>query len=1058
MMTRTRSRFLSVTLVGLAIFGAAASARAQSTASLQGAITDTQGAVMPGVSITIRNTATGIERATVSDNAGQYVAAALAPGHYSVVAHLEGFKDQTGETDLGPAQTGVLNLRLGLASLSETVTVAGSSPIIDTATVSVGQVMAERTVQEIPLNGRHFVDLGPLMPGGSTSPQNAGLSAPLRGQGAFSFMSAGNRETSVNMMLNGINLNDLSNSQVTFQPSINTVSEFKVDNSTFSAEYGRNSGAIVNVATRSGSNQLHGEGFDFYRDQKFDSRNYFNPPSIDTAGNVTPQSLFNRKQFGVNLGGPVVKNRSFFFGSYEGLRHLQGVDMNSGTLTDAQRAAVVDPLAKKLLQYIPVANDLTGTRTIGSPLAPVTIDQYTIDSRNNLRQNDDLHFYYAFQKDSRLESNAQGQTVPGFPDRRGGHRQIMTVNETHIFSPALVNELRVGYNRISITFIPQTLVDTNALGINVGQTAMPIALPAITISGPQLIFGGPAGFPSGREVTTFAAGDTATYLHGNHIVKFGGEIRRVKHYGFSDDPGRFTYPSVAAFQQGFGSQFSITLGTQAFNAYVNAIGAFVQDSVSLGSNLKLDLGLRYDYLPSPTEADNKLVGFDPATVSLLQINGAGGFTQVTKNGSDFQPRVGLIWNPKGDGKTVVRSAYAIMVNQSNTGYFTGETGNPPIVSPFSGQASGTAASNLKLDTAVSQAGSAALAPSYTDPNFLPGRMQTWNVNVEREIGAVGLMVGYFGSHGDRQRIPINPNQFTTPGGTGRPFTRLSATSPILPGTALGNITESTSLGWSNYKGLWVTANRRLAKGLQLSGSYTLSKSTDTNSYDGTLTAQNNLDLADSIGASDFDVRHRVSVNMSYDLPFHGNRLKDGWQLVVVEQAQTGNPFNIVTNISTITGTATVRPDLIGSLPAIVPTPNLDKNGFPVSYQWFDSSTVCDPRIAAGAAGACTSSSIFALPYNAAGVAHFGNLGRNVLYGPGFGNTDFSVIKNVTLQGSARVQLRVEVFNLFNQANLGQPGRTATVGSTSFGVISNTRFPTGDSGSARQIQFAAKVLF
>jgi Carboxypeptidase regulatory-like domain len=1057
-MTRTRSRFLSVTLVGLAIFGAAASARAQSTASLQGAITDTQGAVMPGVSITIRNTATGIERATVSDNAGQYVAAALAPGHYSVVAHLEGFKDQTGETDLGPAQTGVLNLRLGLASLSETVTVAGSSPIIDTATVSVGQVMAERTVQEIPLNGRHFVDLGPLMPGGSTSPQNAGLSAPLRGQGAFSFMSAGNRETSVNMMLNGINLNDLSNSQVTFQPSINTVSEFKVDNSTFSAEYGRNSGAIVNVATRSGSNQLHGEGFDFYRDQKFDSRNYFNPPSIDTAGNVTPQSLFNRKQFGVNLGGPVVKNRSFFFGSYEGLRHLQGVDMNSGTLTDAQRAAVVDPLAKKLLQYIPVANDLTGTRTIGSPLAPVTIDQYTIDSRNNLRQNDDLHFYYAFQKDSRLESNAQGQTVPGFPDRRGGHRQIMTVNETHIFSPALVNELRVGYNRISITFIPQTLVDTNALGINVGQTAMPIALPAITISGPQLIFGGPAGFPSGREVTTFAAGDTATYLHGNHIVKFGGEIRRVKHYGFSDDPGRFTYPSVAAFQQGFGSQFSITLGTQAFNAYVNAIGGFVQDSVSLGSNLKLDLGLRYDYLPSPTEADNKLVGFDPATVSLLQIGGAGGFTQVTKNGSDFQPRVGLIWNPQGDGKTVVRSAYAIMVNQSNTGYFTGETGNPPIVSPFSGQASGTAASNLRLDTAVSQAGSAALAPSFTDPAFLPGRMQTWNVNVEREIGAVGLMVGYFGSHGDRQRIPINPNQFTTPGGTVRPYARLATTSPILPGTALGNITESTSLGWSNYKGLWVTANRRLAHGLQLSGSYTLSKSTDTNSYDGTLTAQNNLDLADSVGPSDFDVRHRVSVNMSYDLPFHGNRLKDGWQLVVVEQAQTGNPFNIVTNISTITGTATVRPDLIGSLPAIVPTPNLDKNGFPVSYQWFDSSTVCDPRIAAGAAGACTSSSIFALPYNAAGVAHFGNLGRNVLYGPGFGNTDFSVIKNVTLQGSARVQLRVEVFNLFNQANLGQPGRTATVGSTSFGVISNTRFPTGDSGSARQIQFAAKVLF
>src|SRR5262249_13348904 len=163
-----------------------------------------------------------------------------------------------------------------------------------------------------------------------------------------------------------------------------------------------------------------------------------------SAGNETPQSLFNRKQFGVNLGGPIVKNRSFYFGSYEGLRHKQGVDLNSGTLTDAQRAAVTDPLSRRLLPFIPAENGITGTRAISSPLAPVTIDQYTIDSRNNLRQNDDLHFYYAFQTDSRLESNAQGQTVAGFPDRRGGHRQIMTVNETHIFSPAFVNELRGG--------------------------------------------------------------------------------------------------------------------------------------------------------------------------------------------------------------------------------------------------------------------------------------------------------------------------------------------------------------------------------------------------------------------------------------------------------------------------------------------------------------------------------------------------------------------------------------------------------------------------------------
>ena len=1046
MMTRTRFVRVWIPSCAFALLAIARAASAQSTATIQGTITDAQNAVMPGVTITIRNTATAQERTTVTDAAGEYVAAALPSGHYQVTAHLEGFTDAKSELDLGPAQTLAINLKLAVGTLAENVTVTGAAPLIDTATVSVGQVMQEKTVQEIPLNGRHFVDLGPLMPGSSTSPQNAGLSAPLRGQGSFSFMTAGNRETSVNFMINGINLNDLSNSQVTFQPSINTVSEFKVDNSTFSAEYGRNSGAIVNVATRSGSNSFHGEAFDFYRDQKFDARNYFNPPPA-------PQSVFNRKQFGVNLGGPIVKNKMFFFGSYEGLRHTQAVDLNSGTLSDAQRAGVTDPVAKNLLQYIPKANDSTGLRVIGSEIAPVSNDQYTGDVRQTVSQSDDLHVYYAFQNDFRHEPNAQGNTVAGFGDNRGGHRQVLTVNETHVFSQALVNEVRGGYNRISISFNPSTQVDTNALGINLGQT-VPVALPQITISGPGVNFGGPAGFPSAREVTTAAFGDTATYLHGSQIIKFGGEFRHVKHNSNNGDPGRFTYPSVASFQQGYGSALTLTLGGLSYNAYVNAAGAFVQDSISVGSNLKLDVGLRYDYLPSPTEADDKLVTFDPATVSLIRF-GTNGYTQVTKNGSDFQPRLGVIWNPTADGKLAVRGAYAVMVNQSNTGYFVGEANNPPLTTPLSGQAAGTAASNIKLDSALTSTGAAALAPSFTDPNFLPGRMQTWNVNVEREIGTMGVMVGYFGSHGDRQRAPINFNQFTTPGGTVRPYPKLSATSPILPGTTLGNITEQTSLGWSDYKGLWVTVNRRMSHGLQVSGSYTLSKSTDTNSYDGTLSAQDSTNLGGSVGPSDFDVRHRVAVNASYDLPWTGNRWKEGWQVVVVEQAQTGNPLNIVTNIATITGSTTVRPDLIGALPAITPTPNLDPvTGAVTSYQWFASNTVCDPRIA----GSCTSASVFALPYNAAGVAHFGSMPRNAIYGPGFGNTDLSLIKNITLSGSARVQLRLEVFNLFNQANLGQPGGTATVGSTSFGVISSTRFPTGDSGSARQMQFAAKFLF
>jgi len=306
------------------------------------------------------------------------------------------------------------------------------------------------------------------------------------------------------------------------------------------------------------------------------------------------------------------------------------------------------------------------------------------------------------------------------------------------------------------------------------------------------------------------------------------------------------------------------------------------------------------------------------------------------------------------------------------------------------------------------------------------------------------MAGYFGSKGDRLRITRNVNQ---PVNGVRPYPTLSASSPISPGGALGNIVETDSLGWSHYKGLWLTANERPMKGLQFNASYTLAKSTDTNSLStATIVVQDSNNIAGSEGPSDFDVRHRFVINAIYDLPFKGNALVDGWQLSVVTQAQTGSPLNIVTGISAFNGVNnTLRPDLVGD-PSIVGS----------RTQWFNNA-VCDPRIVTGA-GACTSSSVFALPVSANGVFHFGNLGRNAVYGPGFSNTDFSIVKNLPLGGAARLQFRIEMFNIFNQANYGLPGRIAAVPSSSFGVITNTRFPTGDSGSARQVQFALKALF
>jgi hypothetical protein len=1007
------------------LLGAAGTARAQSTGTLRGTITDAQGAVTPGVSIVIRNQATGVERTVVSDASGAYVAASLPPGPYRVEAQLQGFQTQGKNVQVDVAETIVVDMKLGVAGVVEQVSVTGAAPVIETATSSVGQVISQRTVQEIPLNGRHFVDLGLLIPGSITPPQNGFLTAPLRGQGSFAINTAGNREDTVNFMINGVNLNDPAQNQITFQPSINTVSEFKVDNSTFSAEYGRNSGAIVNIATRSGANDFHGEGFEFFRDTSLDSRNFFNAEPL-------PQSTFRRNQFGTNFGGPIVKNKTFFFVTYEGLRQQQGIDINSGVLSDAQRAAVTDPISRRLLALIPTTN-ATGAagdaRFLGSATAPVNIDQGTGDVRHNVNSADAIHWYYAWQRDQRGEPTLQGNTVSGFGDTRHSHRQIMTLNETHIFGSNLVNEARFGFNRIDIAFDPNAKLNPVDYGINDGVTTA-IGIPQITIVGLGLNFGGPSGFPQGRTDTSFVFSDTATYLRGSQSIKVGGEFRRILNDNFTSDTGTFQYGSLAAFQAGLGNNFSITLGDRPSDVRQSALGFFVQDTLQATPALSFDLGLRYDGIMGPTETQGRYVVFNAASDSLAQTN------NPYSTSNNFQPRVGMVWNPSKDGRSVVRGAYAVMVDMPVANVVSVTSANPPLATPL------TFAGNIRLDSAVTTALAGGLAPQSVDPNFQPGRMQTWNVNFERQIGSsLGVMVGYFGSHGDHLRITRNVNQFVN--GV-RPFPTIGLTSAILPGNALGNIIETDSLGWSNYKGLWVTANERPFKGLQFNASYTLSKSQDTNSLStATIVAQDSNNIGDSYGLSDFDVRHRFVINAIYDLPFKGNRAVEGWQLSVVTQAQTGSPVNVVVASGTFNGVAnSVRPDLIG-----------DASILGSATQWFNN-TVCDPS-----KGACAPGTVFALPVNALGaVNHFGNLPRNAIEGPGFGNTDFSVIKNLAVAGSARLQLRLEVFNLFNQANLGLPGRVAATGSTSFGVITNTRFPTGDSGSARQVQLAMKVLF
>jgi hypothetical protein len=989
------------------VFLSAVPVAAQSTASIDGQITDQNGAVVPGVEVHADSRPIGVFREALSDAAGRYQIASLPVGDYSLEVRAQGFKTQVVHNisiEVGRRIT--LDFDLQIGNVEERVEISSDINLIERSTVSISHVIDNQMVKDVPLNGRYFLDLGLLVPGTVTPPQGAFSASPMRGLGSLAINTAGNREETVNYMVNGITLNNLTFSSISFQPSINTIQEFKVDNSTFSAEHGQSSGAVVNIATRSGANDFHGELFEFLRNEVFDARNFFELTSNDPAP-------FKRNQFGGNLGGPIYRNKLYFFASYEGLRQRQDLDLNSMVLSDAQRAAVTDPVIRSLIELIPRANfvDSSGTsRFVGSASAPVNVDQWTADINYNLSDKDRLHGYYAVQNLDSSEPNRTGNTIPGFGNVALALRQILTIHETHTFGSSLVNEFRLGFNRFSSTTTPLAQLNPADFGILNGIRE-PIGLPQINVAGGSLNFGGPANQPSGRGDTTYVVADTINWLRGLHSVKLGGEYRQFLNNNFRQVTGSFNFATTAAFLNGTANAFSTTLGNQSSSIAQGALGFFVQDNYRVRPRLTLDLGLRYDWNMSPTERYNRFIVFDPETSSLRRV---GTDTDEIYHGArTFQPRAGFAWLPFGSDKTVLRGAYGIYVDQPMTSIVTPTAGNPPLAIPL------TFSGNVRLNNAINIAGPAGLAPQSIDHDFENAYAQSWNFNVQHQLGETILTVSYLGSKGTHLITRRNINQ---PLDDVRPFPALSSSSSILPGTPLGNITEVGSSGNSSYNALWVSATRRFRRSWEFNASYTLSKSIDYTSFStGGVLLQNSYDVPGDRGPSDFDARHRFVLSSIYDLPFRGNCFVEGWQLAVVVQSQSGNPFNVVTSNSTVNGVAnTLRPDVSGPVET---TGDVDG--------WFDTSVFS------------------AMP-------RFGNLGRNVIIGPGFNNTDFAVIKNTNLGESWKLQFRAEFFDLFNHANFGRPGNV--VGTPSFGRITSTRFPTGESGSSRQIQFALKLIY
>ncbi len=1040
-MTLRSARFSLLAVPAILV---SASAFAQTTATVTGVVTDASGAVVPNAQVTMTGISTGVERNAVSDSAGIYLVPSLQPGDYKVTVQAGGFGLYTVPVvKLDVDQRVTLNAQLSVASEGQTVEVNSSSVQLVTDTPTVGTVLDQRTVQELPLNGRHFLDLTVLTPGGVTAPSAGSLTAPSRGLGANSFITAGNREDSVNFQINGVNLNDNSQNQITFQPSINTTSEFKIDNSTYSAEFGRSSGSIVNVSTRSGTNAFHGEAFDYNRNNSFDARNYFNPKG-------TAQNSLKRNNFGGALGGPILRDKAFFFGSYEGLRQHQTLVLNSGVLTAAQRAqvtAINNPTAVALLALIPVANDSTGARFVGNAAGPVNVDQYTGDVFTQFNAKSQAHAFYAFQKDVRTEPNLQGNTIPGFGDHRAAHRQVATFSFYHTFSPNLSNEARIGANRISIAFIPNYTVNPTTFGIGDGINAA-VGIPQISIvQAGNLNFGGPAGFAQGRTDNLGLFNDTLIYLHGKHTFRTGGEYRRSVNNSFGDDTGTLTFNTVANFANAVANSFSITPTAVNSRVFSNSAAGFIEDTYKLESNLTLELGLRFEWNGTPTEGADRFVNFDNSTAQLIRVH------RPYSQNYNYEPRVGFTYDPYKQGKTVFRGGYGIMADQPTSNAVTGLAGNPPFATGVSYSSSSTPLPVANIFTAAS---GSSIAISAVQPNLSNAYTETYNFNLQQQMpGGVLFTVGYYGSEGKHLRVRLNDNQPFADGT--RPFKAISGASAYKPGVSLtsANIAQTASISKSDYNALWATATKSLSNGLQFLVTYNWAKSMDLNSLgsQGGYALQDSTNPRTSYGLSDFDVRHRIAANAIYDIPTFGQfshldnkRFFGGFRLSGIEQWQTGNPVNITTT-STFTGVSgLLHPN------QLAPVVKTKIEG--TSAVTFFQAPVCNQ-------GSSTVGCVFQNPgtINSKGTfvqSGFGNVRRNSITGPGFSNLDISLEKNTKITERVNLQLRVDTFDVGNHPSFANPNGSDA--SSSFGQSTSTRFPVADSGSSRQLQLVGKVTF
>jgi hypothetical protein len=1007
---------MKTALLCFVLMAAGAVADAQTHRGMvRGRVTDSAGRSVADAHVSAVRTDTNDRREVTSDADGAFVLAELPPGPYRLVVEAGGHKMHVEELTLEVNQARRADVRLQLGELTERVEVVAPRTALR-RDGSMGTVVDNAQIVGLPLDGRNVLELTLLAAGAAPSPQGSASSV----RGDFAFTVNGAREDFTEFLLDGVDNVDPKLNTVSIRPPVDAIQEFEVLASTPDASFGRQGGAHVNVITRSGSNDVRGTAWEFFRNGALDARNHFAPDTGDAPEYV-------RNQFGGSIGGPIARDRTFFFANYEGTRADEGITRIATVPTAGQRALAAflpaNPVGRAIFDLYPQPNRAGQTGNfVSSPTQRDDTDQLGVRVDHGIGAAVDVMGRYNMS-DRRLFEPFSGpgfSALPGFGSDVRRRAQNAVVSATHSMSPVLVNEARFGFNRVSSSVFPEAGVGNAELGLpEPWSDPRDAGLSFITVTGFSPL-GGEYNNPQQGATNTLHLADTATWARGRHLFKFGGDARLVAQEAFRDVQARgalsftglLTGDPVTDLLFGLPTFTTLAHLDNPQQVRTETYAAFVQDTIDLTERVTLSLGLRYEFTSPPVDADDRATLYNPAT-GELQAVGTGDLPRAgyEADRNNWAPRLALAWAP-ADGALVVRGGYGIHYNQSALAPSEGLYFNAPY---FQLRAFVTSASAPLFVNNPFPSESIFFPQSGTafQPDLRTPYLHQFNVNVQRQLGPARLVeVAYVGSRG---RNLIAARDLNQPGASAQPLN-------LRPNPFFGDIISIESRARSRYDSLQLRFEQRASAGLSIAAAYTLGRSEDDASAffpsagDPNFPQDSN-NLAAEWSRSNFDVRHRLSMSLAQELP---------WDMQVsgVITLQSGRPFTVAllpevdnsnTGRAALGFGANDRPNVSGD----------PSRSDPSEAQWFDTAAFSMP------------------PFGT-----FGSAGRNLLEGPGFANVNVALLKDVPL-GTTRLQLRAEAFNLFNRTNLGLPDNF--FGSPTFGQVLTADAP-------RRVQLGARLLF